>query len=99
VIRDALGVARFSLHGPMLRPWTFWIRPPDPADRESGADPVAWHGDGKIAKKWSGLLKESFTDADQFGVEFPEGLDVPSKALLLGAVFLVDFVHFENKGG
>ncbi len=53
---------------------------------------------GKITKKWSGLMKEGFTDADNFGVMFPADWDVESKALLLGAVFLIDFVHFENKG-
>ncbi|MFL2928006.1 MAG: phospholipid scramblase-related protein, partial [Opitutales bacterium] len=51
---------------------------------------------GKITKKWSGLLKESFTEADNFGVVFPEEWDVKVKALFLGAVFLIDFVHFEK---
>ena len=53
---------------------------------------------GKITKKWSGLLKESVTDADNFGINFPKGIDLGKKAILLGAVFLIDFVHFENKG-
>ena len=43
------------------------------------------------------LLKEAFTDADNFGVIYQAGIDVQSKALLLGAVFLIDFVHFETK--
>ena len=42
-------------------------------------------------------LKESFTDADNFGVAFPANIDVNHKAILLGAVFLIDFVHFESK--
>ena len=41
---------------------------------------------------------EGFTDADNFGVMFPAEWDVRLKALFLGAVFLIDFVHFENKG-
>ena len=45
-----------------------------------------------------GLLKEGFSDADNFGVVFPAAWDVRVKALFLGAVFLIDFVHFENKG-
>jgi len=48
-------------------------------------------------KKWSGLLKEGFTDADNFGVMFPKEWESKLKALFLGAVFLIDFVHFENK--
>jgi hypothetical protein len=46
----------------------------------------------------TGLFKESFTDADNFGITFPPGIDLSQKALLLGAVFLIDFVHFENSG-
>ena len=43
-------------------------------------------------------MKEGFTDADHFGVMFPAEWDVELKARFLGAVFLIDFVHFENKG-
>ena len=75
----------FELFGPLLHPWTFIIRKDD---REYG----------KITKKWSGLLKEGFSDADNFGITFPVDLEAKKKALLLGAVFLIDFVHFENKG-
>jgi len=74
----------YQLFGPLFRPWTFIIK-------NDGKE------FGKITKKWSGLLKESFTDADNFGVEFPETWDVKLKALFLGAVFLIDFVHFEDK--
>ncbi|XP_077971107.1 phospholipid scramblase 2-like [Styela clava] len=51
---------------------------------------------GKISKQWSGLVKEYFTDADNFGVQFPMDLDVKMKACLLGAVFLIDFMFFEQ---
>ena len=52
---------------------------------------------GKITKKWSGGMKEVFTDADNFAVQFPSGATEAQKAALLGAVFLIDFVHFENR--
>ena len=52
---------------------------------------------GKISKQWSGLLREAFTDADNFGVSFPMDLDVRMKATLLGALFLVDFMFFEKQ--
>ncbi|KAA0187904.1 hypothetical protein HAZT_HAZT009658, partial [Hyalella azteca] len=44
---------------------------------------------GKISKQWSGLMKEMFTDADHFGINFPLDLDVKVKATLLGALFLI----------
>jgi len=55
------------------------------------------HEVGKISKQWSGFAKEYFTDADNFGVSFPIDLDVRVKATLLGAVFLIDFMFFEQK--
>lgn len=53
---------------------------------------------GKISKQWSGLLKEAFTDSDNFGISFPMDLDVRAKATLLGACFLIDYMFFEMKG-
>ncbi|OWF40575.1 phospholipid scramblase 1-like [Mizuhopecten yessoensis] len=51
---------------------------------------------GRVTKQWSGLAKEVFTDADNFGISFPLDLDVNVKATLMGAVFLIDFMFFEN---
>ena len=31
---------------------------------------------GMISKQWTGLIKEAFTDADNFGISFPLDLDV-----------------------
>ncbi|XP_054768686.2 phospholipid scramblase 2-like [Lytechinus pictus] len=52
---------------------------------------------GKVSKQWGGWLRESYTQADNFGVEFPTDLDVKTKALLLASTFLIDFMFFENK--
>lgn len=84
-VYDSDGNEALELFGPILHPWTFEIR-------ENGVSC------GKITKKWSGLLKEGFTDADNFGVEFPPEWSNARKAVFLGAVFLIDFVHFENRG-
>ncbi|XP_069474086.1 phospholipid scramblase 2-like [Ambystoma mexicanum] len=51
---------------------------------------------GKISKQWSGFLREAFTDADNFGIQFPVDLDVKMKAVVLGACFLIDFMFFEH---
>lgn len=82
---DLQGREIYCLFGPLLHPWTFQIM----------ADETEY---GKITKRWSGVMKEAFTDADNFGVELPSDWPVETKALLLGAVFLIDFVHFENTG-
>jgi len=52
---------------------------------------------GKISKQWSGMLKEAFTDADNFGISFPMDLDVKAKATMIGAAFLIDYMFFEKK--
>ena len=83
-ITNSMGMEICRLYGPLLHPWTFEIRE---NDRQVG----------KITKKWSGLAKEFFTDADNFAIEMPPGKDVETKSVLLGAVFLIDFVHFESK--
>ncbi len=77
------GAEKFTLTGPLFKPWTFYI---NYQDRRIGS----------IKKNWSGLLKEALTQADNFTVQFPMQIHVGHKLLLLGAVFLIDFVHFEK---
>ena len=74
------------LAGPFFRPWTFVV---EQQGREVGT----------IAKRWSGFGKEMFTDADNFGVRFDGLHDAQVRTLVVAATFLIDFVHFENKGG
>ncbi|RKH24661.1 scramblase [Corallococcus praedator] len=75
-----------QLSGPVFQPWTFHVQ-------QQGRDV------GTIAKKWSGFGKEMFTDADNFGVQFNGLDDAHVRTLVVAATFLIDFVHFENKGG
>ena len=82
-VLDGRGKQIMSIHGPLIRPWTFFVKR---AEREIG----------KISKQWGGLLKEIYTDADTFGVKFNKDIDKNSKYILLGAVFLIDFLYFEN---
>ncbi len=44
---------------------------------------------GRISKQWIGFEAEAFTDADNFGLQFPMELDVKIKAVILGACFLI----------
>lgn len=49
---------------------------------------------GKISKQWTGFLREAYTDADAFGINFPMDLDVRMKAVMLGACFLIVIIIF-----
>jgi uncharacterized protein YxjI len=89
-ILDAQGQVALTIEGPictysMCGDVEFEILSPD------GSTNV-----GKISKQWSGLLKEAFTDADIFGINFPMDLDVRMKAVCLAACFLIDFMYFEK---
>ena len=74
-----------TVSSPLWRPWTF-------AFERHGAE-VA-----RIEKKWSGLLKEAFTDADRFRILMPRpDLTLEERMLVLAAAIFVDLQYFENK--
>ena len=81
---DSSGRQVYTVHGPFFRPWTFKI--PDERGTEVG----------RIAKKWSGLGTEFFTDADNFHVTFPSGASPELRGILFGALFMIDMMHFEQ---
>ncbi|WP_373046657.1 phospholipid scramblase-related protein [Vulgatibacter sp.] len=83
VIEGPTGAVGAELFGPFFKPWTFELK-------------VHGRVVGKIAKRWSGMLKEAFTDADNFGLELAPSVDDRLRPLCLGATFLIDFVHFEK---
>lgn len=87
VIENANGQEVLEILSPFLRIWTFKI-----LFREREV--------GRISKKWGGLLKEMFTDADVFGIEYDalDDLEV-LRPVLLAATFLIDFTCFENNQG
>ena len=51
---------------------------------------------GSVTKKWKGILREHFTDSDSFHSGFHRNLPMVEKILLFGAIFLIDFVSFEE---
>lgn len=83
-VENADGEVVLEIFSPLFRIWTFKI---------------LFHGQevGVIKKEWGGALREVFTDADSFGVEYLDSPDMERlRTLLLCATFLIDFTCFEN---
>lgn len=85
-IENADGKEVMEIFSPMFRIWTFKL---------------LFQGEecGRISKKWGGMLKEMFTDADSFGMECQPHVPTELRAILLVATFLIDFTCFENNNG
>ena len=84
-VLDANGAVLLTVSSPFWRPWTFAF--------ERHGDEVA-----RIEKKWSGLLKEAFLDADRFRILLPRpDLSLPERLLVLAAAVFVDLRYFEAK--
>lgn len=93
-IRDASDNVVFLIEGPVC----ICQGPCCTQDQEFKVfSPDMAHEIGKISKQWSGFVREYFTAADNFGITFPMDLDVKMKANMIGALFLIDFMYFENK--
>ncbi|MFO0604897.1 MAG: phospholipid scramblase-related protein [Polyangiales bacterium] len=82
-VLDAAGALIGEIHGPFFRPWTFELR--------AGGVLVAC-----VRKRWSGLVSEVFTDADNFEVTFEANVPPRWKPLALAAAVLIDAAHFER---
>lgn len=79
------GRVLMTVRSPFWRPWTFTF--------SRAGTPVA-----KVVKRWSGLLTELMTDADDFSIEFGDaGLTVDERTLLVAAGIFVDLQYFEQK--
>ncbi len=84
-VLDAAENVVLSVSSPLWRPWTFSF--------ERGGGEVA-----RVEKKWAGLLREAFTDADRFRVSFPEAsLGGDARLLVLAAALFIDLQYFEKK--
>ncbi len=71
---------------PFWRIWTFKI-----------ACPKTQQELAIISKKWGGILKETFSDADRFGVTFSSpNLTLEQKATIFSTAITVDFDFFED---
>ena len=54
----------------------------------------------RITKQWGGVMREMFTDADTFLVEYyNQGLDQTMRTLILASAFSIDLDFFESSEG
>lgn len=82
---DESGDVFATIRSPFFRIWTFHI-----FDRNDNKV-------GMISKKWSGFLKEAFTDADNFLIDFGAGEWTPAqRAVIFATAISIDFDFFEN---
>lgn len=84
-VLDPSGQTIFEMRAKVWRPWTF---PISKAGRE-----VA-----RVEKRWAGVLKEAFTDGDDFRLAFHDPAIGPQeRVLLIATALLIDLNWFETK--
>lgn len=84
-VEDGQGRVVMTVSSPLWSPWTFPFA-------KAGATVAT------VAKKWTGLLAESFTDKDRFRVEFSDpALPEDERRLVLAAALFIDLQYFEKK--
>jgi hypothetical protein len=83
-LRDGLEMRFARVASPRWRLWTF------PVEGEQGQTAT-------ISKKWGGMLREVFSDADTFRVEFGTSPWTDGqRAVIFAAALSIDFDFFEN---
>lgn len=86
-VHDEFGRLKFEMRSGFLSFWTFPFT--DARGREVAV----------LRKRWSGGLKEFFTDADNFQIEFQSpDLSAEERLLILASAIYVDLLYFEAKG-
>jgi uncharacterized protein YxjI len=83
---DERGKVFGFVKAPRLRFWNWKFTIYDASENEVGV----------ISKNWGGLLREMFTDADQFGVQLP-AWSWEQRAILFASAVTIDLDFFENK--
>ena len=85
-LSDATGRVFATIKSPIWRLWTFPIL--DERRIVQGA---------QIAKKWGGPLREIFTDADTYQVDFGQGtFSLQERYVIIAAAISIDFDFFER---
>lgn len=83
-VEDAAGRVLMTVRSPIWKPWTFTF---ERAGREVAS----------VKKRWGGVLREAFTDADSFSIEFAPEIGPEERALVLAAGLFIDLQYFEAK--
>jgi hypothetical protein len=86
-LEDASGRVVLEVRSPIWRPWTF---------------PFVTRGQERavVRKKWGGILREGFTDADRFELEFKDSeLSYEERLVLVASALFIDLQYFERKSG
>ena len=84
---DSDGRQIAGLNGSIFRRYTFTLN--NASGREMG----------RIVKQWGGILREGFTDADTFSIQFSDmERSREIRLLLLASAFAIDLDFFEKKG-
>lgn len=87
-ILDPMGAEVFRIKSPIWRLWTFPIL--NKLENQVGV----------ISKRWQGVLKEVFTDADAFFIDLhSQELTTDQKVLLFVSGISIDFDFFEQNQG
>jgi hypothetical protein len=85
-VEGPLGEVFLQVRSPVWRIWTFPFTAGDGRER------------AVIEKRWSGLLREAFTDGDRFRIRLVDSELTPEeRALLLAAGIFIDLRYFEAK--
>jgi hypothetical protein len=84
-LRDPQGQIFAQIRSSVFKIWTFAVR-------DAAGNEVA-----RISKKWTGALKEYFTDADNFMIEFGQHpWTAAQRAVILATAISIDLDFFEN---
>jgi uncharacterized protein YxjI len=87
-LKDESGTCFATIKSPLWRLWTFPV-----LDRTGNQRST-------ISKRWGGALREIFTDADTFMVDYGSGQwREGQKAVIFAAAISIDFDFFENNQG
>lgn len=90
-----LGRARFVLHAHDGRE-VGQLRSEDWRGRRFAVQDETGESVARVAKRWDGVMRSVFTDADTYGVELRPGLEDPLRSLALVACLVVDVLFNER---
>jgi uncharacterized protein YxjI len=85
-VLEPSGEISATIEGGIWRPWTY------PVTSREGVEVAV------IRKRWSGLARQVFTNADEFGIELRPALtDARLRQMLLAATISIDLVAYEDR--